>query len=64
MHFRIPVRAIRALVTLHVKRGLVVMVTAVFVLTDMKESFAKEVRKETPRHGRSSSPRFIVKVTQ
>ena len=29
------------LVTLLVKRGLVVMVTAVFVLTDMKESFAK-----------------------
>ena len=57
-------RAIRALVTLHVRRGLVVMVTAVFVPTDMKESFAKEVRKETPRDSRSLSPRFIVKVTQ
>ena len=34
-------RAIRVLVTPHVKRGLVVMVTAVFVLMDMKESFAK-----------------------
>ena len=32
-------RAIRVLVTPHVKRGLVVM--AVFVLMDMKESFAK-----------------------
>ena len=31
------------LVTLHVKQGLVVMVTAVFVPMDMKESFAKEV---------------------
>ena len=34
-------RAIRVLVTPHVKRGLVVMVTAVFVLMDMKQSFAK-----------------------
>ena len=34
-------RAIRVSVTPHVKRGLVVMVTAVFVLMDMKESFAK-----------------------
>ena len=34
-------RAIRVLLTPHVKRGLVVMVTAVFVLMDMKESFAK-----------------------
>ena len=52
------------LVTLLVKRGLVVVVTAVFVLTDLKEGFAKEVRKETPRDSRSSSLRFTVKVTQ
>ena len=55
LSFRILVRAFHAPITPPVKRGLVTMDTAVFVLLDIREFSVKQVREKTPNDKMMSS---------